>query len=299
MAVREKISRFNLIIKKLRRTSATWKEIQAYLVRESEFDEYDYNISERTFQRDLNDIRVIYNFDIQYNRSLGVYLINSDEQSQANERILEAYDTFNALNLTDRLSQYIHFEKRRPQGTENLYGLLHAIKNQVQIKFNYHKYWEGEFTDRRAEPYALKEFRNRWYILSKDLKDNKLKTFALDRLTDLEITNTNFQFPDGFDVNEYFNDYFGITAWQKGKPQEIVLSFNAIQGKYIKSLPLHHSQEILIDTADEFRIKLWLNPTHDLIMELLSYGENLKVIQPKSLVNEIKKRFKDSLARYA
>ncbi len=260
MSVLEKISRFNLIIKKLRKNPATWKEIQDYLALESELDEYDYNISERTFQRDLNLIRRIYPFDIQHDRSRGVYHINDDKQSQANERILEAFDTFNALNLTDRLSEYIHFEKRRPPGTENLYGLLHAIKNQVQIKFTYHKYWEEEFTGRSAEPYALKEFRNRWYILAKDLDDRNTKTFALDRLTDLEITNTKFQFPEGFDVNEYFKDYFGITAWQKGKPQEIVLSFNAFQGKYIKSLPLHHSQEVVADTPEEFRIKLLAEP---------------------------------------
>jgi predicted DNA-binding transcriptional regulator YafY len=298
MAVREKIARFNLIIKKLRKKPATWKEIQDHLASESEFQEYHFMISERTFQRDLNDIRELYNIDIRHNRSQGVYFIDDDDQSQVNERILEAFDTFNALNLTDRISQHIHFERRRPQGTENLYGLLHAIKNRVQITFTYQKYWEDKLTDRRVEPYALKEFSNRWYILSKDLKDNKTKTFALDRLTALIISNTKFQFPDGFDVNEYFKNYFGITAPEKGSPQEIVLSFNAFQGKYIKSLPLHHSQEVLTDTNEEFRIKLWLNPTHDFIMELLSYGENLKVLQPAGLVNEIKNRFKKSLDRY-
>ncbi|NEN24307.1 WYL domain-containing protein [Cryomorpha ignava] len=296
MALREKIARMNLIITKLRRKPCTWAEMKDYLGRESELQEYNFIISERTFQRDVNDIREIYNIDIQYNRTQSAYQI--DFSDQVNERILEAYDTFNALNLTDRLSQHIHFEKRRPQGTENLHGFLHAIQNQLQIKFVYQKYWEGELTNRRAEPYALKEFRNRWYILAKDLKDNITKTFALDRLTDLEITNTKFQFPEGFDVNEYFKNYFGITAWQKGKPQEIILSFNEFQGKYIKSLPLHHSQQVLIDNAEEFRIKLSLNPTHDLIMELLSYGENLKVIQPVSLVEEIKKRLKATLARY-
>ena len=55
-------------------------------------------------------------------------------------------DTFSALNLTDRLSNHIHFEKRKPQGTENLYGLLHAIKNQVQIQFTYQKFWEDDLT---------------------------------------------------------------------------------------------------------------------------------------------------------
>ena len=63
------------------------------------------------------------------------------------------------MNLTDRLSKHIHFEKRKPQGTEHLYGVLHAIKNQIQIKFVYQKYWEDELTERIVEPYALKEFK--------------------------------------------------------------------------------------------------------------------------------------------
>lgn len=296
MALTEKIARMNLIITKLRRKPCTWIEMENYLAQKSEFDGSNFTVSKRTFERDVNDIREIYNIDIQYNRTQGVYQI--DFADQMNERILEAYDTFNALNLSDRLSQHIHFEKRRPQGTENLHGFLHAIQNKLQIKFVYYKYGRDELTNRHAEPYALKEFRNRWYILVKDLGDQKTKTFALDRLTDLQITNTKFKFPEGFDVNEYFNDYFGITAWQKGNPQKIVLSFNEYQGKYIKSLPLHHSQEVLVDTAHEFRIKLFLNPTHDLEMELLSYGENLKVLEPESLVNKMKKRLKATLEGY-
>ena len=68
-----------------------------------------------------------------------MYFIDFDEQAEVNERILEAFETFNALNISDRLSNHIHFEKRKPRGTENLYGLLHAIKNQVHIKFTYQK----------------------------------------------------------------------------------------------------------------------------------------------------------------
>lgn len=97
------------------------------------------------------------------------------------------FDIFNALNISDRLSNYIHFEKRHPQGTENLYGLLHAIKNKVQITFSYQKFWEDEISQCIAEPYALKEFKNRWYVLANDLKDRKVKSFALDRLSEVEI----------------------------------------------------------------------------------------------------------------
>jgi predicted DNA-binding transcriptional regulator YafY len=298
MSKRETISRYNLIIKKLRKQPATFVEIADYLVFESELQEYNFNIGKRTFQRDLDDIRSVYNIDIQYDFSRKVYFIDYDEQPEVNERILEAFDTFNALNISDRLSNHIHFEKRRPQGTENLYGLLHAIKNQVQIRFTYQKYWEDELTQRQVEPYALKEFKNRWYVLAKDLNDKKVKSFALDRLSALEITKMNFQLPINFDVNEHFKYSFGIISPNEDEPQEVILSFTPFQGKYIKSLPLHESQQVLVDNNVEFRLKLMLYITHDFIMELLSYGANLKVIKPESLIEELKISCQNTIKRY-
>ena len=208
------------------------------------------------------------------------------------------FDTFNALNISDRLSNYIHFEKRHPQGTENLYGLLHAIKNKVQITFSYQKFWEDEISQRIAEPYALKEFKNRWYVLANDLKDRKVKSFALDRLSDLEITKKKFQLPNDFNVSEHFRYCFGIISPNDHKPQEIILSFDPYQGKYIKSLPLHESQVILKDNDEELLIKLTLFATRDFIMEIMSFGEDVKVVGPEGLVKEVKRGFEGGLKRY-
>lgn len=298
MSKKESISRYNLIIKKVRKHPATFKEISDYLALESDLQEYNFNISKRTFQRDINDIRSIYNIDIQCDLSNKVYYIDIDEQPEINERILEAFDTFNALNITDRLSDHIHFEKRRPQGTENLYGLLHAIKNTYQIRFSHQKYWDEIITNRTVEPYALKEFKNRWYVLANDLKDNKVKSFALDRLSNLEITKKHFQFPKYFNVNEHYKYCFGIISPNDNKPEEVILSFDPFQGKYIKSLPLHASQQILKDNEEELLIKLTLYLTHDFFMEILSFGDNVEVIKPIALIDEIKATLKNTLNLY-
>ena len=298
MSKRESIARYNLIIKKLRKQPADFEQISTYLSLESELQEYNFNVSKRTFQRDLDDIRSLYNIDIVYDFSRKVYFIDLEEQPELNERILEAFDTFNALNITDRLSNYIHFEKRRPQGTENLYGLLHAIKNKVQISFSYKKFWEDEMSQRTAEPYALKEFKNRWYVLANDLKDNKVKSFALDRLTELEITRKKFQLPIDFDINEHFKYCFGIISPNEHQPREVILSFDPFQGKYIKTLPLHESQVILKDHEEELLIKLTLFLTHDFLMEILSYGDNVKVIQPESLIEDLKTSYENALKLY-
>ena len=298
MSKRESLARYHLIIKKLRNHPSTFEEIEDYLALESELQEYNFTVSKRTFHRDRRDIRSIYRMDIQYDRSRGLYYIDFNDPSEINARMMEAFDTFNALNISDRLSQFIHFEKRRPQGTENLYGLLHAIRNRVQINFAYQKFWQDRITQRTAEPYALKEYRNRWYIIAMDMKDHKVKTFALDRLSALDIAKTKFTEPINFDVNAHFKHSFGVISPSGQDPQEVVLSFTRFQGQYIKTLPLHESQEILKDTADELRVKLTIHVTHDFTMEILSFGANVKVLQPAGLVEAVKEAYKEGLGRY-
>ena len=176
--------------------------------------------------------------------------------------------------------------------------MLHVINKQVQIKFTHQKYWEANSTNRIVEPYALKEFKHRWYLIAKDLKDEKVKTFALDRITDLEITKKKSLGSDNYDVNEHFKNCFGIISPDDTQLQDIILSFDPFQGRYIKSLPLHESQEILIDTDDELKIKLKMYITHDFIMELLSFGAKVKVVKPKSLISEIKSTLAKTLELY-
>ncbi|MBM3436710.1 MAG: WYL domain-containing protein, partial [Bacteroidetes bacterium] len=79
-----------------------------------------------------------------------------------------------------------------------------------------------------------------------------------------------------------------IISPNESEPEEIVLSFEPNQGKYIKSLPLHNTQQILIDNDKELQVRLQLYITFDFVMELLSFADNMKVIKPKSLIKEIK-----------
>ncbi len=298
MSVKESVLRFIHITNKLRKAPATFEEIDNYLSGQFELTGYDLNVSKRQFQRDLKDIGSIFDIEIIYDFSRKVYMINDQEQSEWSQRRLEAFDTFNALKIGENTAKSIHFEKRRPQGTENLFGLLHAIKNNLQIGFTYQKFWEDVSTNRITDPLALKEFKNRWYLLVKDHKDNAVKAFGLDRISALEITSTKFKVPAEFDVEKQFRNSFGIIGANNEVPQEIVLSFDAFQGKYIKTLPLHQNQQILVDNKDELQIELKLCVTYDFIMELLSFGDRMKVLKPMSLINEIKDAHKRSYKQY-
>ena len=305
MSKRGYISRYLLILKKLKvKPYSTYEELQTYIENQFDYlqmqdDNLQIGFSKRTLQRDINEIRNVFGIDIEYSKSQKGYFISQNENENMNfQRMMEAFDMFNSLNLAQNLTPFIHLEKRRPQGTENLYGLLHAIKNRLQIKFTYQKFWEEELSQRLVEPYALKEFKNRWYIMAKDSKDNNIKSFALDRLTNLEITNLNYQYPDNYSIEQSYRYCFGIISPNDEEPQDIILSFDPFQGKYIKTLPLHDTQQVLVDNDEEIKIKLKLCLTHDLVMELLSFGDNLKVIEPKSLADQIKQAHEKAYRQY-
>ena len=302
MTTRESLLRYFHIINKLRKSQATFKEIDEYLTKQSELQGYRFNVSKRQFQRDLEDIGAIFEIEINYDFKRRVYAIDEELQSEISQRRLEAFDTFNALKIGENTSKSILFEKRRPQGTEFLLGLLHAIKSNLQISFTYHKFWDEEPSQRILEPLALKEFKNRWYIIGKDLSqkttDSQVKTFGLDRMSSLEITKVKFSCPATFDAEEQFKHCFGIIGSNGEEPHEVVLSFGPVQGKYIKSMPLHESQQVIVDNDKELRIKLFVYTTYDFKMELLSYGENLKVMEPPSLIGEMKESLRNTLGNY-
>lgn len=288
--------RYVLIIQKLKFSkAATFEELKDYLELQSELADFDLNISKRTFERDKNEIHSLFNILIEYDFSRKVYYIKEEEQQEINNRMLESFNMFNSLNMSDNLAPHIIFEKRRPQGTEHFYGLLHAIKNRFNIKFTYTKFWDDDCSDRIVEPYALKEARYRWYLLAKDAKDNLVKTFGLDRISELEITKKHFQFPKDFNPGKNFEHSFGILTNAELEPKEVILSFDPFQGKYVKSFPLHESQQITIDNKKEIRFKLKIHITKDFIMELLSYGDAVKIIAPKSLKNQVCKVLENAL----
>lgn len=305
MSKRGYISRYMLIIKKLKaKPYSSYEDLKSYIENQVEYlqmqdDTLEIGFSKRTLQRDIREIRNDFGVDIEFSKSLKGYYISQSETENMNfQRRMEAFDMFNSLNQAQEMTPFIHLEKRRPQGTENLYGLLHAIKNKFRTSFTYQKFWEDEISHREVEPFGLKEFKNRWYVVAKDLKDSVIKTFALDRLSDLEITRKTFEIPASLNIEEHYRYCFGIISPDGNDPQEIILSFTPFQGKYIKTLPLHETQKVIIDNDKELRIKLKLCQSHDFIMELLSHGDSLKVLEPKSLVDEIRAAHLNAYQQY-
>jgi predicted DNA-binding transcriptional regulator YafY len=288
MAKQDYIFRYLTIIKKLRRgKQASFEEIRDYLHNESEFQDRPFSISNRTFLRDLNEIRDLFKIDIQYDHLEKAYYIADDQQSDLNNRMLESIDTINSLKMANDVAQYMFFEKRKAAGTQHFHGLLHAIRNRIVLNLVHRKYEYDDPTTRLIEPYALKESKGRWYLVAKALKDKKLKTFGLDRILEFENTSSRFDYPKTLDVNAIFQHCFGVINLDDGKPEDVVLKFDPEQGKYITSYQFHESQKVLVDDENELTIRLHICVTHDLVMEILSFGDTVEVIKPKSLSKKI------------
>lgn len=299
MSKTESLLRYNAIIKKVKQAPATLQEIESYLERESEIHGVNLKVSKKTFKRDLDDINSLYQKSIRFDFSKKKYCIEDSENEDFNNRLLESFEMFNALKINAGLSDHLDFKKRKSLGLENFHGLLHAIKNRQQLNFNYQTFYYEEPVLKKTNPYLLKEFKNRWYLIAKDLKDENVKTFGLDRIADIEITKKKFVYPVKNNPKEKFQHSFGIIGSVEGSvPETVVLSFTNHQGNYIKTLPLHHSQEILIDNENEFRIRLKIYIAYDFVQELLSYGDSVKVIEPQSLIDTVKEAYQKALERY-
>lgn len=294
------ILRFSMIIRRLERGPATYEQIKSYLEEESNIQDKNFTISLRTLQRDINDIYSLLNIEIvNEKRGDKRYFINSKPEIQEHsQRLLESYQIINAINASQDFADLVFLETRKPNGLEHFYGLLYAVKNKRILNFQHYKYWDETITNRIVHPLALKESQGRWYLIAVDTKDNKLKTFGLDRMSDIDISKSKFRTTYSYNLKELFAHAFGIINDEKESPQIIRLKFNYEQGQYVKNYPLHTSQKIISANDEEVVVELYLYITYDFIKELLSFNSEVVVISPAKLRNELKKQLLNTLKLY-
>ncbi|MGZ9734067.1 helix-turn-helix transcriptional regulator [Flavobacterium sp. GNP002] len=280
--------RYLYVIDRLRSRPCSFSELQDHVIHKLQQDDIDmtFEYAIRTFERDKKDITTLFGIVIQYNRKDKSYTIDEEEiEDQSVTRMIDAFSIHHALQEGDKLSPSVFLEKRKSLGTRNIYGIIHAIQNRAILKFTHQKHWEDFSTLREVKPIAIKESQQRWYLVALDKKDETVKTFGLDRISSLKITDTKFK-PFPYHVEKEFQHAFGVETYARA--EKVVLEFSKQQGNYIKTFPLHESQSIVEETEDTVLLEICIHTTNDIIMELLKYGSNVKVISPISLQNEIK-----------
>ena len=140
---------------------------------------------------------------------------------------------------------------------------------------------------RNMEPYGVQIFQRRWYVLARNPENDTLHTYSLDRIVSLKKNESTFKMPKDFSISDFFSGCYGIIKDATPK-QMVVVRANAFQAKYLKTLPLHESQEIVSEDSEFTTFSYYIRPTFDFKQKILSYMGNVEVIEPLSFRNEIR-----------
>ena len=170
-----------------------------------------------------------------------------------------------------------------PSGRDHLTTILQAMKDNRVVRITYHPFNRQRRYTFSIEPYCVRLFDNRWYVLAHNERD-EIKIYGLDRLEDVELTDNTFSLPKNFSAEEFFSTRYGVViGGYDVKPERIVVRADRNHKHYLATLPLHHSQRLVVDCGEYADYELYLSPTYDFVMKLLHSGAMLEVIYPPSL----------------
>lgn len=295
---------FTIITKIEKQKYITYEQLAAHVDKQIEQlrhfdDDIEVGFSQRTLQRDIKEINHLFSIEIKFDRKQkGYYIVSENKQNQAAQRMLAFLEVFNTLNLSNEFVDIVYLENREPQNTYHFSPIIESIKHKKYLQFNYMKFNDNTHTKRIVTAYGLKEYKNRWYLLAVEQNSDFLKIFALDRMFQVNILPEHTERDASIDIKQKFEHAYGISLPNNQEPEIIELQFNNLQKDYVKSLPLHQSQEIIKDDKEGLIIRLKLYITSDFIGELLSFGPTMKVLKPNSLVKQIKDQYKKALSQY-
>ena len=263
-------------------------------------ERYGYRgITGRTLERDIADIAELFGISISFNRTRQGYFIR-ENYGDYDERICELmmnFDLLNAIDSDQNLSSFVLAEHHRPLYSEWLIPLVKAIHALHPVEFDYVNY-RNDCAEKHFSvlPHFLKESNQRWYLLAYD--GATMKTFGIDRIRGLEIReDVTFERNTDVSVTDLFNDSYGPWNDPSIPVEDIELKYDALDGRFVKSAPIHRSQRILADTPDGLRISLRLRITNDFVMELLSRSRSLEVVKPQHLRERIRHVYEEALKR--
>lgn len=245
----------------------------------------------RTFEQHKEEIQETFNIEICCDRKTNRYYISDREELKNQNHILKwLVETFNLNNIIGQsksLQNRIGLEDI-PAGQDYLIDIIDLMNNNCTFDMEYQKFYaEEKKMYRNMEPYGVQIFQRRWYVLARNPENDTLHTYSLDRIISLTKNSVSFKMPAGFSISDFFSDCFGIIKDATPK-QHIVLKANAFQAKYLKTLPLHESQEIVSEDNDFTVFSYDLRPTFDFKQKILSYMGNVEIVEPISFRNELK-----------
>ena len=197
------------------------------------------------------------------------------------------------------IGSYVQFEVGvSATGNEFLAPILNAIRGKNVIHFDYESFVNGKKKSRRVVPLLLKEYRNRWYLISYDIDKESIITYALERMEDVIMSKKVYSEPIAFNAEKFFKNAVGITASDSATPEKVIIKADNVAAKYIESQPFHHSQKVEKKGKNKTVFSMEVLISEELIRSLLSYAGEVEVIEPLSLREMMVKRLVEMCDKY-
>ncbi len=254
-------------------------------------------MSRRTFINYRDAVEALFDVNIAYNSATYEYYIEPAGVNKDFKRGLYDMLSVNRLLRDDNPVASRIFPEEIPSGSDYFEQLVTAMERRQVVAMEYRPFWKIESKQVAIEPYFLKAFRKRWYVIGLVRGEQQIKTYALDRICDLSLTAASYDYPESFDAERYFDNCFGVM--RTGEPvEEICLRTTMRQAQYFRALPLHNSQRE-IETGDGYVLFGYrLRVTYDLVQELLSLGREVEVLSPGHLRDTMLAHLQAALAVY-
>jgi predicted DNA-binding transcriptional regulator YafY len=215
------------------------------------------------------------------------YIDNPDalENDSINQWLLDSFAVSNLLMDNRSISDRIMLEDV-PSGKYYLEIITSAMRENRQIVIDYEDFFGNTIQGLKVNPYFIRLFKRRWYVMALVMPGKEIHRFGLDRIKRIEVLNSKFSYPKDFSPLDYYIDYYGV--FHDAKPITIRLKAYREKPNYLRSLPLHHSQREIESNADYTIFEYKIAPTYDFIQEILSHGNQLEVLSPDAFRQQIK-----------
>ena len=285
-----------------RRGPIPFKEISYLWSRSSTNTLGESYLPERTFHNHREAILDTFGIEIKCDRSTGYFIANgADEEADGVRKwLLESLSMNNLLNETKGMRDRILFEKI-PSSQKWLSVIVNAMRDGKVVEITYQSFWRDEPSAFNVEPYCLKLFKQRWYMLAKSEGKDEPWVYALDeRMLNVVQTDQDYKLPAKFNAEKFFAEYFGIIVGTDWEPHEIKIRVVNDQVKYFDTLPLHGSQrKVLEESNDQYTVyRYHLAPTFDFKQEILSHGPDVTVLSPADFREEVIEDIKNMALNY-
>lgn len=253
-----------------------------------------------TFNRHRDAIEDMFGIYIECDRSHGnkYYIGNPDvlQEDSIQNWMLSTLSVNSLLNESVSLKDRILLE-HVPSTEMNLDTVIEAMKKNHRLEIMYQKYSAFEPKRLTIDPYCVKMYKRRWYILG-HFRNGNFGMFSLDRIKQMTVMDEVFEMPEDFSCEEYFSECFGIVQGDGSKAQRIVVRAYDSEQYNLRDLPLHHSQREIGKGEDYTDFELFMRPTLDFNAYVLSRTQLLKVISPEWYVDEFLCMLEDTISMY-